>query len=50
MELPVSEIDIWALIFQEEQNAMSGKRKAPENRSPEEQVARFKRVMAVKKR
>ena len=56
-ELPTTEIDMWALVFKEEQDELNKeqgrsrpKRKAPENRSPEEQIARFKRIMAPKRK
>jgi hypothetical protein len=53
MEYPVSEIDLWALVFYEEQQELeatrTGKRK-PDNQSEEEQIEQFKKIMKPRMR
>lgn len=46
MDLPCTEIDLWALVFMEEQQELDGKKsRAPANQSTEEQIEQFKQIM-----
>lgn len=56
LEFPNSEIDMWALFFQEEAEELDNlknkrkKRSAPDNQSTEQQIERFKKVMRSKRK
>lgn len=56
LEFPNSEIDMWALFFQEEAEELDDlknkrkKRPAPDNQSTEQQIERFKKVMKSKRK
>lgn len=53
MDFPTSELDLWALVFYEEQQELDGKKtnkKTTPNKSVDEQIERFKSVMKKNKK
>ena len=53
MEYPLSEIDLWALVFYEEQQELEAEktvRRSPGNQSEDEQIEKLKQIMKPKKR